>query len=152
MAAIASRCRPPWGAWIETPMLEPELAVAPRAGASSPELDAARLYGLDIQHDLASRSASSRSARELFVAAPFGCSARRVRPFGRLALGTLIGGMCTLGSFPLGCLAHQAFGRFALVLRKDPQPRGKQNKLPRAAATDDQYAAPAGTCAWRAYF
>jgi hypothetical protein len=46
-----------------------------------------------------------RAARELFVAAPFWCPARRVQPFGRLALGTLKRGMCALGSFPLGCLA-----------------------------------------------
>jgi hypothetical protein len=48
--------------------------------------------------DLAAASAASRSAQELFVAAPFGCPARRGQ---LLAPGALIGGMCTLGGFPL---------------------------------------------------
>jgi hypothetical protein len=75
---------------------------------------------------LAAAFAASRSARKLFVAAPFGCPARGGQPFGRLALGTLIVGIGSLGGFPLGCLARQAFGRFTLVLRKDRSRATKQ--------------------------
>jgi hypothetical protein len=64
-------------------------------------------------HGLGAMIASPYIRQELFVA--FGCPARRGQPFVRLALGTLIVGMCSLGGFPLGCLVRQAFGRFALV-------------------------------------